>query len=168
MDTVDIPVEIRCPQCRAFEWFRDGLLVHELDRSGVVRMQLYEPSVATAVWSCTQCGYEVPARAVLHRQLDQVATADARRPRRSIAFARERDADAALRLVGGLTEHVEYGMSHVRNERDAVELVIVEAVCEEEPTCDKVETIFAGSRGIVMPADERPAEAAGDYFNEPR
>ena len=82
-----------------------------------------------------------------------------KRPRIAAAFARERDARAALRLAGGLGEPVDYSIRHVLDEHGEVDLVILEAECDEQPTCDKVGTIFAGAHGIAIQSEDglRPA-----------
>jgi hypothetical protein len=86
-----------------------------------------------------------------------------RRPRIAAAFARVRDAGTALRLAAGLSERVDYTVREIRTERGEVDLVIVEAECDEGPTCDKVETIFAGSHGVPI-STEALAGEPGDYF----
>jgi hypothetical protein len=52
---------LRCPGCRAFDWYHDGFVMHELPGGLVVR----ERRAASGTigldlpWSCAQCGYEV-------------------------------------------------------------------------------------------------------------
>ena len=61
--------EIRCPTCRSIDWYRDGLLMYELDDGAIVRERLADAADTAAPWSCATCAYEVPDTSVLRRRL---------------------------------------------------------------------------------------------------
>ena len=61
---------LRCPNCRMFDWYRDGFVMHE-HSDGVVERRRVEPTTdGAAAWSCATCSYAVPDWTVLARQLD--------------------------------------------------------------------------------------------------
>ena len=65
---------IRCPTCRAFDWYRDGFAMFEDDDGTVARRRLTASADLTTPWSCAQCGYEVPDWSALDRQLREAQT----------------------------------------------------------------------------------------------
>ena len=66
---MDALVEIRCPACRRFDWYRDGYAMYEL-ADGAINSQRLTPSAdLSAPWSCAACGYEVKERTNLSRAL---------------------------------------------------------------------------------------------------
>ncbi len=67
---VDDPGEIRCPTCRAIDWFRDGFVIHELEDGTVDRSRVAPAKGDGAAWSCATCSYEVPEWAALHARLN--------------------------------------------------------------------------------------------------
>lgn len=66
--------EIRCPSCRAIDWYRDGLLMYELDDGTIVRERLSPSDDPTAPWSCATCAYEVPDTSLLRRRIADAST----------------------------------------------------------------------------------------------
>ena len=61
--------EIRCPTCRSIDWYRDGLLMYELDDGTIVRERLSPEADPAAPWSCATCAYEVPETSLLRGRL---------------------------------------------------------------------------------------------------
>jgi hypothetical protein len=70
---------IRCPTCRAIDWYRDGLLMYELEDGTIVRKRLSAEADATAAWSCASCAYEVPETSMLRRHLVDASSGAAQR-----------------------------------------------------------------------------------------
>ena len=56
---------LRCPTCRAIDWYREGLLMYELDDGTIVRERTAADDDPTAPWSCASCAYEVPDTSML-------------------------------------------------------------------------------------------------------
>jgi hypothetical protein len=68
-----VAAAIRCPVCRAIDWFRDGYVVIEMETTGEIirrRVSPSDPALSDSVWSCTECGYEV----VVPSKLDSALT----------------------------------------------------------------------------------------------
>jgi hypothetical protein len=61
---VDENLSLRCPVCRAVDWFRDGFVVVELEEADQIvrrRVMPADPGPRTEMlWSCARCAYEVP------------------------------------------------------------------------------------------------------------
>jgi len=73
---MDAQPSLRCPGCRAIDWFRDGFLVVELEETGEIvrrRIMLADSGPRTeTLWWCTRCAHEVPEFSALARELDHV------------------------------------------------------------------------------------------------
>jgi hypothetical protein len=66
---------LRCPQCRAIDWFRDGCVIAETDTSVELRCwRVLRPELGfeATPWSCAQCGHEVAAYPGLVHDLDAI------------------------------------------------------------------------------------------------
>jgi hypothetical protein len=66
---------LRCPYCRAIDWFRDGCVIAETDASVELRCsRVLRPELGfeATPWSCAQCGHEVAANSRLVRDLDEI------------------------------------------------------------------------------------------------
>jgi DNA-directed RNA polymerase subunit RPC12/RpoP len=75
---VDATTELRCPTCRAIDWFNDGYVIVENEATGeIVRRRVIpsDPALTGTVWSCTECGYEVPVQSRLASALNEVRIA---------------------------------------------------------------------------------------------
>jgi len=73
MLTIVTNVGYRCPVCRSIDWFRDGCLVTEDEATGdlmITRVQVPDPRIAGAGWSCTYCAHELLPETRLARDLD--------------------------------------------------------------------------------------------------
>jgi hypothetical protein len=71
---------LRCPHCRAIEWYRDGFVLLENDDGSIFRDQVQRATGAGDPWSCMQCGHEVApdtplAAAIAREQQDRALTA---------------------------------------------------------------------------------------------
>jgi hypothetical protein len=66
--------EIRCPTCRALDWYREGPLMYELDDGTIVREPTSSAADASGPWSCASGGYEVPETSLLRRRLVEAST----------------------------------------------------------------------------------------------
>lgn len=60
---------IRCPECRALDWYRDGFAIWEHEDGTLERQRLTASADQATRWSCAQCAYEVPEWTVLDRSL---------------------------------------------------------------------------------------------------
>jgi hypothetical protein len=66
----DLRVELRCPICRSLDWYRDGLLIEEVDDERLVMRRVDEPAGEDLpVWSCNQCSHELPTWTALSKTL---------------------------------------------------------------------------------------------------
>ncbi len=63
------PGVLRCPVCRAVQWYYDGLTGEEHDDGSLVLTRADTAREPTAIWTCTSCGYEVPSWTDLGRRL---------------------------------------------------------------------------------------------------
>ena len=77
MEPGDLGGAIRCPACRAVDWFRSGIQITEGDEG---RPQVQDVAGAGWIpdpgWSCAQCAYEVPTWSRLATALDGVVAAE--------------------------------------------------------------------------------------------
>jgi len=71
---MDDLLEVRCPDCRSLDWFRDGFVMHEAPAGGVLRQRLTPSSERANPWACARCGYEVRGDTLLHRRLSAIQT----------------------------------------------------------------------------------------------
>jgi hypothetical protein len=73
--TMSPTLRYRCPTCGSIDWFRDGCVISEADRTitlGCGRVQGKDPALAGTAWSCNQCAHEVAVGSQLQRDLDNL------------------------------------------------------------------------------------------------
>jgi len=68
---MDAITPLRCPQCRAFAWARDGFALAALADGSIDRHRVAPSSDLARGWSCQRCAYEVPRADTLHRRLHE-------------------------------------------------------------------------------------------------
>jgi hypothetical protein len=72
-------IHLRCPTCRAIDWFCDSFVIVEMGQSGeIVRRRIAPPdhaSLRAPIWSCTRCAYEVPEPSRLASALHEMQIA---------------------------------------------------------------------------------------------
>jgi hypothetical protein len=71
---VDANLAVRCPFCRAVDWFRDGFVIVEREGTGdVVRVRVMrsDPILALSPWACAGCAFEVPIPSRLATELQR-------------------------------------------------------------------------------------------------
>jgi hypothetical protein len=67
--------DLRCPACRALDWYRDGFALYEAGGAGVlIRRRLTASADRDTAWSCASCGYEVPDHTRLQQRLRAAET----------------------------------------------------------------------------------------------
>ena len=63
---------LRCPGCRAIEWYCDGFVIYEAPGGAVHRVRVNGSMERSAVWTCRFCDYKVGGWTVLHRGLTEI------------------------------------------------------------------------------------------------
>jgi hypothetical protein len=70
------------------------------------------------------------------------------------AFANERDASYAMRLIASIADHdIRYTLRRVLGERGDVQMVVLEATVPEADLAERLETAMLGAHGILIPPD---------------
>lgn len=78
------------------------------------------------------------------------------------AFAKERDASYAMRLITSIADHdIRYTLRRVMGERGDVQMVVLEATVPDAVVGDRVETAMLGAHGILIPPEALAATGAG-------
>ena len=78
------------------------------------------------------------------------------------AFAKERDASYAMRLITSIADHdIRYTLRRVMGERGDVQMVVLEATVPDAVVGDRVETAMLGAHGILIPPEALAATATG-------
>jgi hypothetical protein len=75
---VDADLAVRCPFCRAIDWFRDGFVIVEREHTDEivrVRVMRSDPILALAPWACAGCAFEVPIPGRLATELQRIQVA---------------------------------------------------------------------------------------------
>lgn len=76
------------------------------------------------------------------------------------AFAKERDASYAMRLISSIADHdIRYTLRRVLGERGDVQMVVLEASVPDAVLGDRVETAMLGAHGILIPPEALAAAA---------
>ena len=77
------------------------------------------------------------------------------------AFAKERDASYAMRLISSIADHdIRYTLRRVIGERGDVQMVVLEASVTDAVLGDRVETAMLGAHGILIPPEALAVAAA--------
>lgn len=77
------------------------------------------------------------------------------------AFASERDASYAMRLIASIADHdIRYTLRRVLGERGDVQMVVLEATAPETDLAERLETAMLGAHGILIPPEALAASAA--------
>jgi hypothetical protein len=77
------------------------------------------------------------------------------------AFAVERDASYAMRLISSIADHdIRYTLRRVIGERGDVQMVVLEATVPNEALKERVETAMQGAHGVIVPPEVIAASAA--------
>jgi hypothetical protein len=81
------------------------------------------------------------------------------RPTVAAAFARERDAEYAMRMIASAVDaHIEFTMRNVLGEDGDVQLVVLEATFDDPAFEARIVTVMVGSHGVIVPSEqERPS-----------
>jgi hypothetical protein len=76
------------------------------------------------------------------------------------AFAQERDASYALRLLASIaSDEIRYTLRRVVGERGDLQMVVLEAALPSEELASRAETAMLGAHGVIIPAETLQAAA---------
>ncbi len=68
------------------------------------------------------------------------------------AFAQERDASYAMRLISSIADHdIRYTLRRVIGERGDLQMVVLEATVLDAAIAERVETAMLGAHGVLVP-----------------
>lgn len=79
-----------------------------------------------------------------------------RRRRHSVAaaFAQERDASYAVRLMSSVSDaDIRYALRRVLSESGEVQMVVLEATFADPSLASRIETAMEGAHGMLVPAE---------------
>ena len=79
-----------------------------------------------------------------------------RRRRHSVAaaFAQERDASYAVRLMASVSDaDIRYALRRVLSESGEVQMVVLEATFADPSLASRIETAMEGAHGMIVPAE---------------
>jgi len=76
------------------------------------------------------------------------------------AFAQERDASYAVRLMATTSTEIRYTLRRVVGEDGDVQMVVLEASFDDPALTSRVETAMEGAHGMVIPSEALAAAKA--------
>ncbi len=77
------------------------------------------------------------------------------------AFAQERDAGYAMRLIASIADRdIRYTLRRVIGERGEVQVVVLEATAPNAALGERLETAMLGAHGVLVPPDVPAATVA--------
>ena len=85
-----------------------------------------------------------------------------RQPSQSVAaaFAQERDASYAVRLMSTVSREIRFTLRRVIGEDGEVQMVVLEASFRDPALASRVETAMDGAHGMLIPAEALAAAKA--------
>ena len=76
------------------------------------------------------------------------------------AFAQERDASYAVRLMTTTSTEIRYTLRRVVGEDGDIQMVVLEATFDDADLGSRIETAMEGAHGMVIPAEALAAAKA--------
>jgi hypothetical protein len=76
------------------------------------------------------------------------------------AFAKERDASYAVRLMATASTEIRYILRRVLGEDGAIQMVVLEASFADPALVSRVETVMEGAHGMLIPVEALAAAKA--------
>lgn len=85
-----------------------------------------------------------------------------RRPRHAVAaaFAQERDASYAVRLMATTSAEISFTLRRVIGEDGSVQMYVLEAAFSDPALVGRVETAMEGAHGLLIPVEALAAARA--------
>ena len=77
------------------------------------------------------------------------------------AFAQERDAQYAVRMIAACEINAHFRLRRVIDEQGVTQMVVLEVRVADTALAGRVETAMEGSHGVVVPAETLQAAKAG-------